>query len=159
MLKRVCFAAAVATIAATPVFAAQVTETTPVTATPDKVWAVIGGFCGIAKWHPAIEGCALSETGGKMIRTLSLKGGGTIVEQQTGRDEATMKYSYTILESPLPVANYVSTIQVAPSGSAGSTITWTGEFEPKGASEAEAKGVIDGIYIKGLAGIVDSATK
>lgn len=158
-LKLKSFAIAVAAFAATPALAVEVTEATPVTAAPAKVWATIGGFCGIGQWHPAVEACALSNSGGKTIRTLSLKGGGTIVEEQLGRDDAAMKYTYAILESPLPVANYVSTIQVEPSGSAGSKITWTGTFEPKGASAAEAKTVIDGIYVKGLAGIVDNATK
>ena len=162
MLKGFSFAVAGLALAAAPAFAAEVTEATPVNATPEKVWATIGGFCGIAQWHPAIAGCELSSKGGKQIRTLTLKGGGSIVEEQLGRDETLMKYSYAIIESPLPVANYVSTIQVEPSaasGSTGSTVTWTGNFEPKGASEAEAKTVIDGIYVKGLAGIVDNATK
>lgn len=159
MLKRVSCAAAAAALFATPAFAISVTETTPVTATPDKVWEAIGDFCGIAQWHPAVEGCTLVESGPKPVRRLQLKGGGEIVEQQTGRDEATMTYSYTILESPLPVSNYISTLKVAPSGSAGSTITWTGDFQAKGASDAEAKTVIDGIYVKGLAGIVDKATR
>lgn len=159
MLKRIIFAAASAALLASPAFAAEVTETTPVTAKPAKVWATIGEFCGIGQWHPVVEKCELSKKGGKHIRTLSLKGGGTIVEEELGRDEAGMSYSYAILESPLPVEKYVSTIKVEPSGSAGSKITWTGKFEPKGASEAKAKEVIDGIYVKGLAGIVDQATK
>ena len=70
-----------------------------------------------------------------------------------------MTYSYTILESPLPVSNYISTIKVTPTDSSRSSITWTGDFQAKGASEGEAKTVIDGIYVKGLAGIVDGATK
>jgi len=158
MLKRLFSAAALVALAASPALAAEVTEATPVNAAPDKVWATIGGFCGIASWHPVVEGCQLSTQGGKNIRTLSLKGGGTIVEEEVGRDDARMAYSYRILESPLPVENYVSTIQVEPSGSAGSKVTWTGSFQPKGASEAEAKTVIDGIYVKGLAGIVDKST-
>jgi carbon monoxide dehydrogenase subunit G len=158
MLKRTTLAAAAMVIAA-PAYAATVTETTPVTATPDKVWATIGEFCDIQNWHPLIQSCTASTAGGKTMRTLALKGGGQIVEQQLGRDDATMKYSYAIIESPLPVANYISTIQVEPSGSAGSKVTWTGSFEAKGASDAEAKSVIDGIYVKGLAGIVDRATK
>ena len=159
MIKRITFAAAVAALAATPAFAVSVTETTPVNAPAEKVWATIGDFCGIAQWHPAVEGCTQSKSGGKSIRRLQLKGGGEIVEELTGRDEATMTYSYTILESPLPVSNYISTIKVTPTDSSRSSITWTGDFQAKGASEGEAKTVIDGIYVKGLAGIVDGATK
>lgn len=160
MLKRISAAAALAAFAASPAFAVTVTETTPVTVSADKVWATIGDFCGIAQWHPAVEGCTLSENGAKPVRRLELKGGGEIVEELVGRDEAAMTYTYAIIESPLPVSNYISTIQVKSAGaSGGSTIIWTGDFQAKGASEAEAKTVIDGIYVKGLAGIVDVATK
>ena len=65
-------------------------------------------------------------------------------------------YGYTILESPLPVANYASTISVAAKGS-GSTITWVGTFDAKGAPDDKAKEVIAGIYDAGLAGIADKA--
>lgn len=159
MLKRFAAAAALTVFAAGPAFAVSLTESTPVNATPDKVWAAVGDFCGIAQWHPAVEGCTLVESGPKPVRRLQLKGGGEIVEEQTGRDEAAMTYSYTILESPLPVSNYISTLKVEPSGSSGSKITWTGDFQAKGASDDEAKTVIDGIYVKGLAGIVDKATR
>ena len=52
------------------------------TATPEAAWKKIGDFCGIATWHPAVEKCVLSDDGKK--RTLSLKGGGTIVETLVG---------------------------------------------------------------------------
>jgi len=44
----------------------------------DALWAKIGDFCGISKWHPAIEKCELSADG--KTRTLSVKGGGSVVE-------------------------------------------------------------------------------
>jgi len=61
--------------------AAQALESTAKAASKlsaDALWAKIGDFCGIAKWHPALEKCELSADG--KTRTLSLKGGGTIVE-------------------------------------------------------------------------------
>ena len=151
--------AALALAAATvPGYALEVTRSADIAAPPAKVWQTIGEFCGIGDWHPAIEKCALSDKDGMKVRTLSLKGGGTIKEEQVSRDDKVMSYTYTILESPLPVSDYKSTLSVAPAGS-GSKVTWTGSFEAKGATAAEAKTVIDGIYVKGLAGIVDQATK
>ena len=117
------------------------------TASADAVWTKIGDFCGISKWHPAIEKCEMSADG--KMRTLSLKGGGTIVEKLDKRDDAARSYSYSIVEGPLPVANYMSTISVAPAG-AGSTISWTGKYDAKGASDAEAKKTIDGVYQAGI---------
>ena len=139
---------------ALPAFALEVTKSADIPAPPDKVWQTIGDFCGIGNWHPAIEKCTPSDSGGKPERTLSLKGGGTIVEQQQARDDKGMSYTYTILQSPLPVSDYKSTISVAPSAS-GSKVIWTGNFQAKGAPDAKAEDVIGGIYEAGFKGLAD----
>ena len=136
--------------------ALDVKKSLDVAAAPDAVWKAVGDFCGIGTWHPAVEKCELQQKDGKTLRLLSLKGGGQILEQQASWDDAAHSYGYTILESPLPVANYASTISVVPNGS-GSTITWSGTFDAKGAPDDKAKDVIAGIYDAGLAGIADKA--
>lgn len=143
-------ACAMAAIGAGTAQAASVTETAKIDAAPADVWAASAAdFCGIAQFHPAIEKCELSD-GGK-TRTLSLKGGGTILEKQTAQRDG-KSYSYVIVESPLPVANYKSTFSVKGKGSS-ATVTWKGTFKAKGATEAEAKKTIDGIYTSGLAAL------
>jgi hypothetical protein len=145
-------AAGAMAMAATAASATEVTETATFAAGPKKVWkAAAADFCGIGKFHPAIEKCELADGG--MTRTLSLKGGGTIVEKRTAWDKKAMSYSYEIVESPLPVANYKSTFTVAKAGKKQSTVTWTSTFEPKGASEDEAKKTISGIYTAGFDGL------
>ena len=116
----------------------------------DAMWAKIGDFCGIGKWHPAVEKCELSADG--KTRTLSLKGGGTIVEALVKMDAAGRSYTYAIVNGPLPVANYSSTISVAADG-AGSVLTWTGKYDAKGAPDADAMKVVQGIYDSGLAAL------
>ena len=69
------------------------------------------------------------------------------------RDDGMRTYSYSIIDGPLPVANYLSTISVVADG-AGSKLTWTGKYDAKGASDADAKKVIDGIYQSGLDALV-----
>jgi uncharacterized protein YndB with AHSA1/START domain len=156
MKTLVATALALATASITPALALEVSKSVDVAAPPAKVWQTIGDFCGIGTWHPAIETCAPSTKDGKPVRTLSLKGGGTIVEEQLARDDRKMDYSYTILESPLPVSDYKSTITVTPNGS-GSTVQWQGTFKAKGADDAKAKEVIAGIYDAGLNGIAGKA--
>ncbi|MCJ2125192.1 SRPBCC family protein [Methylobacterium sp. J-077] len=156
MRKILTSAVVVAVLSATPSLALDVTKTAMVAAPPATVWKTIGEFCGIGNWHPAVEKCVLSEKGGKKVRTLSLRGGGTIVEEQVARDERTMAYTYAILESPLPVEGYKSTLSVAPDGK-GSKLTWTGNFKAKGAPDAKAEEVVGGIYEGGLKGISDNA--
>jgi hypothetical protein len=94
----------------------------------DALWKKVGDFYGIAAWHPAIEKCVLSADGKQ--RTLSLKGGGTVVEALENWDDANRSYTYTILSGPLPVANYHSTIGVAddPKGSASK---WKAHMMPR----------------------------
>ena len=63
-------------------------------------------------------------------------------------DDANHAYTYTIISSPLPVANYHSTISVSVDPK-GSSLKWVGQYDAKGASDADAKKVIDGIYEAG----------
>jgi hypothetical protein len=112
----------------------------------DALWKKVGDFCGIASWHPAIEKCVLSADGKQ--RTLSLKGGGTIVEALENWDNANHSYKYTILSGPLPVANYHSTISVT-GDAKGSALKWTGTYDAKDAPDVDAKKAIDGVYEAG----------
>ena len=119
----------------------------------DAMWTKIGDFCGISKWHPAFEKCELSADG--KTRTLFLKGGGgTIVEALVKMDSAGKSYTYSIVNSPLPVANYQSTIGVSADG-AGSVLTWTGKYDAKGAPDADAQKVVQGIYDAGLKALTE----
>jgi len=113
---------------------------------PDALWKKVGDFCGIATWHPAIEKCVLSADGKQ--RTLSVKGGGTVVEALEKWDDANRSYTYTILSGPLPVANYRSTISVG-ADPKGSALKWMGNFDAKGVPDADAKKTMDGIYEAG----------
>jgi hypothetical protein len=130
--------------------AAEVKEAAEIAAAPDKVWAPIGDFCGIANWHPVVAKCQLSED--KKVRTLTTGDGAKLVEPLESWDDAGMSYTYRIQESPLPVANYVSTIKVTGAGDK-SLIEWSSTFDPKGASEEEATKVLSGIYQAGFEGL------
>lgn len=149
MMIRTALAAAAALLAATPAFALEASTTKDIAASPDKVWQAIGNFCGIADWHPAIAKCEMTQRDGATTRSLTLRGGGTIVERQTGRDDSAMRYSYMALSGPLPVSDYNSTISVTKKGG-GSEVTWKGTFKANGASDADATKVIQGIYDSGL---------
>jgi hypothetical protein len=147
VISRTAIGLSLLVLAAVPASAIESSIKGSSTASADAVWAKIGDFCGIGKWHPAIEKCVLSADGKQ--RTLSLKGGGTVVEKLEKRDDAAHSYTYSIVDGPLPVTNYVSTISVAAAGT-GSTITWSGKYDAKGASDADAKKTMDGVYQGGI---------
>ena len=148
-----------ATILASGTFAAHaasVDKTIDVKAPADKVWAMIGPFCSIKDWHPAIGQC--TESGG--VRTLTTKDGkATFEEKQIASNSKTMDYSYEILKSPLPITDYKSTIKVMPKGDGMSTITWSSTYTPDAGKEAAAQTAIAGIYQSGLDNIQKMAAQ
>lgn len=138
-----------AALIALPAGAVELQESVSVPATAAAAWSALGDFCGIGKWHPAIAHCQLSEKNGATFRTLTLKGGGTIVEKLLHWDDLRHSYSYAIVSGPLPVAHYRSTIAVSAVGK-GAKIVWSGHFKAKGASDEDAKAAIGGVYKGGL---------
>lgn len=115
-----------------------------------QVWAKLGGWCAIKDWHPVIAKCEEKTEGGKKRRILTTKDGGVIKETQLTATET--GYTYSIDESPLPVANYSASFAVVPDNDDKEEINvvWSAKFDPKGKTEAEAKAVIDGIFKAGL---------
>ncbi|MEG6507697.1 SRPBCC family protein [Methyloligella sp. 2.7D] len=156
-MKKIVLAATVLlTCSATSALALDAKATKETTASPEKAWAAVGDFCGIASWHPAIIKCVPSTADGHQVRTLSLKGGGTIEEELVSRDDKDMHYTYKILKGPLPVDDYESVISVTPKGD-GSMVSWSGTFKAKGASDDDATKTVAGIYEAGVDGIVAKA--
>ena len=118
-----------------------------VKAPADKVWAMIGPFCSISKWHPAIGKC--TEENGE--RTLTTKDGkATFLEKQTKNDPSGMEYTYEIVKSPLPITDYKSTLKVSKVSDGESKIAWSSTYTPDKGKEAAADEAIAGIYQSGL---------
>jgi hypothetical protein len=126
--------------------AASVEKEINVKGSPDQVWKMIGPFCSIKDWHPAIGKC--TESNG--VRTLVTKDGkATFVEKQTKNDPSGMEYTYEIEKSPLPITDYKSTLQVSKKGD-GSKIKWSSTYTPDKGKEEAANQAISGIYQGGL---------
>ena len=127
----------------------RVEEQIGLAASADEVWRLIGGYNALAEWHPAVQRSEL-EDGGR-VRRLSLAGGASLLERLHSFSERERSYGYSIEEGPLPVAGYRSTVSVRErAGQRGCEVHWSGEFTAQGAPEAEAMGVIRGIYRAGL---------
>jgi hypothetical protein len=127
---------------------ARIDMKTDLNVAADEVWKLIGGFNTLPDWHPAIEKSELEEEGN--MRRLSLAGGGTVVEKLVKFDDNERVYTYSIIDSPLPVKNYEATIRVKDVGEGHTTVEWSSEFEAEGAAENEAIDIIAGIYQTGF---------
>ena len=127
---------------------AKVSMKTDLGVSADKVWELIGGFNTLPDWHPAFEKSELTEAGS--VRRISLVGGGTLIEKLESVDNNERVYSYSIVDSPLPISNYQSTVRVIDNGENGSTVEWSSEFSADGAPENEVIDAVSGIYQAGL---------
>ncbi len=116
------------------------------------VWAALSDFGGIKVGGP-VTSFSTQGKGVGMVRTIGL-GGGTVVERLDRHDAGAMVFAYSITneDCPLPVRGYSATVQITPKSSNACNVTWSGTFEPKGASEADASKVVEGIYRGGIAG-------
>jgi len=159
------FLAAAAMVAATAVSAhgptrQKVVETLAVDAPPAAVWAKIKDFNALQTWHPAVEKSETTDGNNVgSVRTLHLKGGGTIVEVLETYADADRKYSYRMKDpGPVPVNNYTSTISVKDGDNGGSVVEWRGAFyraylnndPPPEQNDEAAVNAITGIYKGGL---------
>ncbi|WP_052293605.1 SRPBCC family protein [Azospirillum sp. B510] len=142
-----------ALLAAAPAMALEVREQATIKAPIAQVWKQIAPFCAIADWHPAVEGCTLRKTAGRQERDIALKGGGSIEERLTGLSNARHRLRYALLNGPLPVRNYRSTIRLSAVDAHNTRIVWSSRFEPNGAPDAEARKAVAGIYTSGFDGL------
>ncbi len=147
-MKAVTMAAVLGGLISTQVLAGgiQVEESITLKAKPAAVWALVGNFNGLHRWHPAVVGSSLTASD---VRVLTLGNGATITETQLSEDNEQLSYSYRIDASPLPVAGYESMIKLSAEGD-NTVVTWSSSFDAAGATDQEAADVIRGIYKAGL---------
>ena len=127
----------------------------------ETVWAVLRCFDGVVKWNPGVVEASIEEGEPNdrvgCIRRLVLPDGGVIRETLRALDDVSRSFTYDIIESPLPVRDYLATQRFHPVTLGGQTFaTWEVDFEtdPEHAVEmAELVGV--GIFENGLKGMQD----
>ncbi len=116
----------------------------------DAVWQLVRDFGGILKWSSAIQSCEVEGEGIGAIRTLGLGGGQAIRERLESFEEAARSFSYSIVDGPLPVENYLATLVVRPRGDDRCEIEWSSRFDPKGMPEEQVGGILRGVYEGGI---------
>jgi len=127
----------------------KVSMSTVVPVPANQVWQLIGNFNAMPQWHPAVKTSEQQGEGVGATRTMTLPDGSKIVEKLEAHDDGSRSLTYTILDSPLPVADYHSTITVRDKNGQ-AEIEWSGNFDPKGVPPDQATQVVQGIYGAGL---------
>jgi hypothetical protein len=124
-----------------------VAETVDVSATPDRVWELIGQF-GAAYWHPLIAAIRVTGTGPGQLRTIETVDGKQIIERLDAVDNSGRFYRYANVAG-LPVANYTGMLSVKPNG-AGSSVEWRAQFLPNGPGTLITKTIVSTLFKTGL---------
>ncbi|MBB6248759.1 SRPBCC family protein [Rhodanobacter sp. A1T4] len=119
----------------------------------DLVWAMIGDFGGLHRWHPQVSRVDLSWEG--RIRTVHYVDGSRAVERLEARSDAMRRYVYVVVDSKVPVNNCRATLHVRDS-EGGSAVMWSCEFEPLGDGEAGACKTLQAHYHEGLLALVSA---
>jgi mxaD protein len=142
----------------------SVTETIEVNAPVAKVWAAIKDYDGLTKWHPGFAKDEIvkgSNNTPGAVRALTIKDGPTFTEELLAFSEKDHSYQYRIIESPLPLQDYVATVSVKKGKDGTTVVTWVGNFKrknpaenpPEAESDAGAVNLIKGVFQTGLANL------
>lgn len=120
----------------------------------ETVWAKIRDFNALPVWHPAIADSQIEngEPSDKIgcIRNFNLKDGGNIREQLLALSDIDHTCIYSILESPMPVENYVATLRLLKITDGNRTyIEWSAEFNTPPEAEAEMVALVGGGVFQG----------
>lgn len=115
------------------------------------VWALVGRFEGLEDWAPGVDKTVMEGNGPGAHRILSLSQGGSMTERLESFEPDSLTYSYSIIEGPLPVRDYVATLRVHPLPGNRAAVEWSSSFEPAdGITDEKAIRIIEKMYRTGL---------
>ncbi len=155
-------------------------QSVDIKASISTVWDAVKDFDGLHKWHPMLFYDVIkSGANGKIgsVRTLTLRDGPNLDEELLSFDPVDRKFGYRLIDplpvpsssadiarcagftytvshlAPLPVAEYVATVQVVEGKPGYATVLWRSSFRNNSDSKMtddEVIGFINGVYRTGL---------
>ena len=113
-------------------------------------WETVGGFTDIAHWHPGVRRCTHTRSGTQIVRRLDLSADTPLVERLESHDPARRRYTYTILEGPLPVRAAQGILRVAGESRRSATVIWELRAAPHSVTREEAIHATRAYFRQGL---------
>ena len=96
----------------------KIVKSTIINAPTDRVWDVLRDFNGHDRWHPAVATSAIerSQPSDKIgcVRRFRLADGGELREQLLALSDLEQSFSYCLLDTPIPMFNYVAHVRLLP---------------------------------------------
>lgn len=137
----------------------KVVRSTILDVPPDRAWPVLRDFNGHDRWHPLVEGSAI-ERGQPAdrvgsIRRFRLKDGGEMREQLLALSDLEQTMSWCLLDTPVPLFNYVAHQRLLPVTDGDRTFwQWEVRFDARPAEEARMTALVgDDILAAGFEAI------
>ena len=96
----------------------RIVKSTIINAPTDRVWSVLRDFNGHDRWHPAVAFSAIErgQPSDKIgcIRRFRLADGGELREQLLALSDLEQSFSYCLLDTPIPLFNYIAHVRLLP---------------------------------------------
>ena len=110
----------------------------------EKVWAFARDFNGHGDWHPIIAESVVEDEKPSdqvgCVRAFTTTDGGFLRERLLSFSDLDRHFTYSILESPMPIANYVATFRCTPITEGNRTfVEWWADFDVAEADEADIR--------------------
>jgi hypothetical protein len=134
----------------------KVVKSTILDAPVESVWEVLRDFNGHDQWHPIVQDSVIekgwpSDRVG-CVRRFHLQDGSELRELLLTLSDADMAFSYCLLDTPVPLLNYVAHVRLAPVTDGDMTFWhWESRFDTPEGREAELKEMVaENVYQGGF---------
>lgn len=133
-----------------------VVRTAIVDAPLPEVWEVLRDFNGHDRWHPAVATSQVERGGDSdrvgCVRRFRLNDGSELREKLLSLSDLETAFSYCLLDTPVPLFNYVAHVRLLPVTDGDRTFwDWRSRFDtPKGREAELGRMVGDDIYQAGI---------
>jgi hypothetical protein len=137
----------------------RIVRSTIIDAPTDRVWELLRDFNGHARWHPAVAKSAIERGQGAdklgCVRRFSLRDGSELRERLLALSDLEQSFCYCLLETPVPLFNYVAHVRLAPVTDGDKTFwEWRCSFTTRKGEEAEMTRMVgEDIYDAGFAAV------
>lgn len=120
---------------------------TVIPAPVDQIWDFLRDFARVDAWHPDVTNATIEGTDAGLRvgqeRTIALRDGSVMRERLLALDDIQRSYTYSLIESPLPVSGHSSTVALFPVTTDDTTfVSWSADFVVEG---DEPAGLVDGV--------------
>ncbi|MCY4541356.1 MAG: SRPBCC family protein [Rhodobacteraceae bacterium] len=135
---------------------ARVYVSSVIEAPANDVWQRVRDFNGLPRWHPRIADSriedALPPDQVGCIRSFRLQNGDQIRERLLGLSDYDLFCTYSILDSPMQLENYIATLRLTPVTDGDRCfIEWTAEFDCDVDVEADlVSGIANDVFQTGF---------